>query len=1204
MEDTRHVKLYTFLITMGIFFIFPLFVSAYSDRTTHPALTDETVKYFNSFYGENTLSDTEKELVIQGSIDEDDGIRWMRHFYDPVHDRGLILGQEWQKSKEWAQDTTRQAGIVDGTFAGSLKSFFGGDSDFSWERAIYEYAWGDKERALLTLGHTIHLIQDATVPDHTRNDAHPPLLDMGSPYENWTAQFDRNTINVDTEGEWPVVLGTLDEYFDSVANYSNNNFFSNDTIFVDEYLVPTISFLKKEKLSNGLTNTFGYQKYDGNLYKLVRLDSNFDWRNIISVNDIDKKYFITDDDNLILTDYWNLLSKQAVLHGAGVMQLFFNEVEKEKKSKVLYKKNRNWFKRAYDATVGDIFDVTASLYGSSVSYETLNELTGGASAPVAFENISPKPELPVETKTLPEIVTEIVTEIVVRPEVTEPATLIESVSEAEVVTEVVSTVVVTELDTQNTSTEVGLGTVSPMTTNVPYPGFGGGGGSRSSASTQTDSVVEVVEEEIATTTATTTNSTPEPSVPSDTTAPDVTLSSATCSDSFGVSTCVTSTTAFQFAWSSSASDFSYFVLDQGGVVSTTTATSTSVTIPADSSYVFNVSAFDETGNSSATSTLTVSHASLPVVINEIAWMGTGASSADEWIELYNNTDKDISLNDWVLYAQDGVPYIPLGGIISAGSYYLIERTDDTTVSDVTADLVVPFSGNGSGSGLSNNGEHLFLVRSGTDIRATSTVDEVPRCNFKWCGGLSNTYTMEKYDSHIVGTDTSNWGTSIGNFVINGLDANNFTLRGTPGKRNSVNYTFALGGVLSTDKTLTKANSPYLIPSEGFIIQEGKKLTLNEGVVVKIVSPQEPTFTIKGALVTQGTENEPVIFTSFTDDTYGGDMNSDGACSPNNASSTAACPSVGDWKQILFTPQSTGSSLIHTTIRYGGKWFNNMSMKSAVAVDQSDITLDNMLVEYSNRHGIIFSSAESTTTNSTFKNNTAIYDATGARVIGGSAFVENSTFKDNKYGLYVSGTSDVTVQSNTFTNNSSEAISSVGALGSFESNNGSGNGLNAIILEGTLTTVGTTTVYANTLPYLLRGQTYVSASSTLAFENGVVVKGDDTNPQGELVIQNGGRIFSGGTAPTDLIFTSIDDDTVSVDVSGASTTAQKGDWKGITIKNGGEAHMSGFSTFFADNAFDITNAVAQLENVLFRDNKTDIQQTASSTVICTSCTMSE
>lgn len=60
--------------------------------------------------------------------------------------------------------------------------------------------------------------------------------------------------------------------------------------------------------------------------------------------------------------------------------------------------------------------------------------------------------------------------------------------------------------------------------------------------------------------------------------------------------------------------------------------------------------------------------STSVVINEIAWMGTEVSASDEWMELYNNTNKDIDLTGWGLYEAGGTVLIePLTGIIEAKS---------------------------------------------------------------------------------------------------------------------------------------------------------------------------------------------------------------------------------------------------------------------------------------------------------------------------------------------------------------------------------------------------------------------------------------------------------------------------------------------------------------------------------------------------------
>jgi len=89
-------------------------------------------------------------------------------------------------------------------------------------------------------------------------------------------------------------------------------------------------------------------------------------------------------------------------------------------------------------------------------------------------------------------------------------------------------------------------------------------------------------------------------------------------------------------------------------------------------------------------------------ISEVAWAGTQASANDEWVELYNPNDVPITLDGWQLVAADGRPTIALRGTIPARGFFLLERTDDTTVADVPADLLYTGS-------LSNTGETLYLL---------------------------------------------------------------------------------------------------------------------------------------------------------------------------------------------------------------------------------------------------------------------------------------------------------------------------------------------------------------------------------------------------------------------------------------------------------------------------------------------------------------
>lgn len=64
-----------------------------------------------------------------------------------------------------------------------------------------------------------------------------------------------------------------------------------------------------------------------------------------------------------------------------------------------------------------------------------------------------------------------------------------------------------------------------------------------------------------------------------------------------------------------------------------------------------------------------------VIINEIAWMGGVNSANHEWIELYNNSNQDVTVDGWTL--EDGVNLnINLIGTIASGAYVVLERTSE------------------------------------------------------------------------------------------------------------------------------------------------------------------------------------------------------------------------------------------------------------------------------------------------------------------------------------------------------------------------------------------------------------------------------------------------------------------------------------------------------------------------------------------------
>jgi RHS repeat-associated protein len=161
------------------------------------------------------------------------------------------------------------------------------------------------------------------------------------------------------------------------------------------------------------------------------------------------------------------------------------------------------------------------------------------------------------------------------------------------------------------------------------------------------------------------------------------------------------------------------------------------------------------------------------------------------------------------------------------------------------------------------------------------------------------------------------------------------------------------GVISTNTTWSLANSPYLVTCD-VTVNAGVTLTVDPGVVVKFGFCCA-TLYVNGALTANGTADQPITFTSVSDDSVGGDSNNDG---------NASTPAPGNWGAIRFSNTSTGSVLNHAVVRYGGGyWIQN------VYVNTSDITLTNSTFAYSYGNGLVLDNAlPASLTGNTFLNN--------------------------------------------------------------------------------------------------------------------------------------------------------------------------------------------------------------------------------------------
>ena len=126
-------------------------------------------------------------------------------------------------------------------------------------------------------------------------------------------------------------------------------------------------------------------------------------------------------------------------------------------------------------------------------------------------------------------------------------------------------------------------------------------------------------------------------------------------------------------------------------------------------------------------------------------------------------------------------------------------------------------------------------------------------------------------------------------------------------------TIYVSGAISTNTTWTAGNL-YVVQGDVTVAQ-GVSLTIEPGVIVKF--QDNARLIVNGVLNARGTAGNQIVFTSYKDDTHGGDTNGDGS---------ASAPAPNDWGWIEFRDSSVDSQnfLEHCSFRYGGEIYNSWS----------------------------------------------------------------------------------------------------------------------------------------------------------------------------------------------------------------------------------------------------------------------------------------
>lgn len=333
-------------------------VQAYEQYCTHPTLTRRAAELYARYSGQE-FNSTIIQKLEQGSTHEDNGsilyFRSTNHFYDihkqrpwsspftaevatvfsPCFPDAAAKGYI-RTSKDWALNEKYQQLSWKINLVGSeIDCTY--DGDYSWPTVLRMLDSGESlEKIAYAQGHLLHLMQDLTVPAHTRNDTHIANKDELEKYAKKDCYSGQSIIpaadKLLAEGVMPIVIDDFGRKFDELAEFTYSHFYSDDTIFSNEYDAPHVVRRGDESSNDGSEHTYLYGvDISSTDYKLTS-----EYR-LLEVRPALEKW-LPKESKLVyilnpecLADYWKRTLRKAIAYSAGALKKLSEEAAKRGK---------------------------------------------------------------------------------------------------------------------------------------------------------------------------------------------------------------------------------------------------------------------------------------------------------------------------------------------------------------------------------------------------------------------------------------------------------------------------------------------------------------------------------------------------------------------------------------------------------------------------------------------------------------------------------------------------------------------------------------------------------------------------------------------------------------------------------------------------------------------------------------------------------